>query len=47
MADILIATGRRQQRIERIEEDYVFIQVERKYFKIYFTEIPYIEGLKK
>ncbi|MGZ5220007.1 MAG: hypothetical protein ACXWC7_08005 [Chitinophagaceae bacterium] len=34
-------------QVERIEEDYIFIQAERKYFKIYFTEIPYIEGLKK
>jgi DNA-binding LytR/AlgR family response regulator len=33
-------------QVERIEEDYIFIKAERKYFKIYFKEILYIEGLK-
>ena len=33
-------------KIERIEEDYVFIKADRKFFKIYFKEILYIEGLK-
>jgi len=32
--------------VERIEEDYIFIKAERKYFKIYFREIFYIEGMK-
>jgi len=32
--------------IEKIEEDFVFIKADRKYFKIYFKEILYIEGLK-
>jgi DNA-binding LytR/AlgR family response regulator len=33
-------------RIEKIEDDYVFIKADRKYFKIYFKDILYIEGLK-
>lgn len=32
--------------VEKIEEDFVFIKADRKYFKIYFKEILYIEGLK-
>lgn len=33
-------------QIEKIEDDYVFIKADRKYFKIYFKDILYIEGLK-
>jgi two-component system LytT family response regulator len=33
-------------QVEKIEEDFVFIKADRKYFKIYFKEILYIEGLK-
>lgn len=33
-------------QVERIEEDFIFIKAERKYFKIYFKDILYIEGLK-
>ena len=33
-------------RVEKIEDDYVFIKADRKYFKIYFKDILYIEGLK-
>ena len=33
-------------QIEKIEEDFVFIKSDRKYFRIYFKEILYIEGLK-
>jgi DNA-binding LytR/AlgR family response regulator len=32
--------------IEKIEDDFVFIKADRKYFKIYFRDIYYIEGLK-
>jgi len=32
--------------VEKIEDDFVFIKADRKYFKIYFKEILYIEGLK-
>lgn len=33
-------------QVEKIEDDYVFIKADRKYFKIYFRDILYIEGLK-
>lgn len=33
-------------QVERIEEDYIFIKAERKYFKIHFKEILFIEGMK-
>ena len=32
--------------VEKIEDDFVFIKAERKYFKIFFKDILYIEGLK-
>ena len=32
--------------VEKIEEDFVYIKAERKFFKIYFKDILYIEGLK-
>ena len=32
--------------VEKIEDDFVFIRADRKYFKIWFKEILYIEGLK-
>jgi DNA-binding LytR/AlgR family response regulator len=33
-------------QVEKIEDDYVFIKADRKFFKIYFKDIQYIEGLK-
>jgi two-component system LytT family response regulator len=33
-------------QLERVEADFVFIKAEKKYFKIYFKDILYIEGLK-
>ena len=33
-------------QVEKIEDDFVFIKADRKYFKIYFRDILYIEGLK-
>ena len=32
--------------IEKIEDDFVYIKADRKFFKIYFKDILYIEGLK-
>ncbi|KIC94427.1 LytR/AlgR family response regulator transcription factor [Flavihumibacter solisilvae] len=32
--------------VEKIEDDFIFIKAERKFFKIYFRNILYIEGLK-
>lgn len=33
-------------QVEKIEDDFVFIKADRKFFKIYFKDILYIEGLK-
>jgi DNA-binding LytR/AlgR family response regulator len=33
-------------QVEKIEDDFVFIKADRRYFKIYFRDILYIEGLK-
>ena len=33
-------------RIEKIEDDFIFIKADRKFFKLYFRDILYIEGLK-
>lgn len=33
-------------QVEKIEDDYIFIKADRKYFKIWFKNILYIEGLK-
>lgn len=33
-------------QVEKIGEDFVFIKADRKFFKIYFKDIYYIEGLK-
>jgi two-component system, LytTR family, response regulator len=33
-------------RIERIEDDFIFIKADRKFFKLHFKDILYIEGLK-
>ncbi|MBC7867423.1 MAG: response regulator transcription factor [Gloeobacteraceae cyanobacterium ES-bin-316] len=33
-------------QVDSIEEDFIFIKSERKYFKIFFREILFIEGLK-
>lgn len=35
-----------KSHVEKIEDDFVFIKADRKYFKIYFKDILYIEGLK-
>ena len=42
----LIQQNGNDNTIEKIEDDYIFIKADRKYFKIYFKEILYIEGLK-
>ena len=33
-------------RIEKIGDDFIFIKADRRFFKIYFKDILYIEGLK-
>lgn len=42
----LLQQERDNNQVEKIEDDFVFIKADRKYFKIYFKEILYIEGLK-
>jgi DNA-binding LytR/AlgR family response regulator len=42
----LLQQGNDNNQVERIEDDFVFIKADRKYFKIFFKEILYIEGLK-
>lgn len=42
----LLQQAASNNQVEKIEEDFVFIKADRKYFKIYFKEILYIEGLK-
>lgn len=42
----LLEQGGKNNQVERIEEDFVYIKADRKYFKIYFKDILYIEGLK-
>jgi DNA-binding LytR/AlgR family response regulator len=36
----------RYNRIETVENDYIFIKSDRKFIKIYFSDILFIEGLK-
>lgn len=42
----LLQQEAKNSHVEKIEEDFVFIKAERKFFKIYFKDILYIEGLK-
>ncbi|HEX5023696.1 MAG TPA: response regulator transcription factor [Agriterribacter sp.] len=35
-----------RSQVEKIEDEFVFIKADRRYFKIYFKDIFYIEGLK-
>lgn len=42
----LLQHGSSNNHIEKIEEDFVYIKSDRKFFKIFFKEILYIEGLK-
>jgi len=42
----LLRNESNNNQVERIEDDFVFIKADRKFFKIYFKDILYIEGLK-
>lgn len=33
-------------KIESVSEDFIYIKADRKFFKVFFTDILYIEGLK-
>lgn len=41
-----LLTHDRHNRFETVENDYVFIKSDRKFVKIYFSDILFIEGLK-
>jgi DNA-binding LytR/AlgR family response regulator len=42
----LLQQEAKSSHVEKIEEDYVFIKADRKFFKVSFKDILYIEGLK-
>ena len=42
----LLQQDNQSNQVEKIGDDFVFIKADRKYFKIYFKDILYIEGLK-
>lgn len=42
----LLQQDNTHNQVEKIEEDFVYIKADRKFFKIYFKDILYIEGLK-
>jgi two-component system LytT family response regulator len=42
----LLKAGRPANPIEGVADDYFFVKAERKYIKIYFKDILFIEGLK-
>jgi len=42
----LLRNESKSNQVERIEDDFVFIKADRKFFKIQFKDILYIEGLK-
>jgi len=42
----LLQQDAQNSHVEKIENDFVFIKADRKFFQIYFKDILYIEGLK-
>ncbi|WP_346316361.1 LytTR family DNA-binding domain-containing protein [Chitinophaga sp. YIM B06452] len=42
----LFRTDHTKSNIENITEDYIFIRADRRMFKVHFSDITYIEGLK-
>jgi DNA-binding LytR/AlgR family response regulator len=42
----LLQQDNSNNQVERIDEDFVYIKADRKFFKIWFKDILYIEGLK-
>jgi DNA-binding LytR/AlgR family response regulator len=43
---MLLQKESHKNQIEKIEEDFIFIKADRKFFKLFFKNILYIEGLK-
>ena len=44
--NLIASKDANDNQIENITEDFIFLKSDRKYFKIHFFEILYIEGLK-
>jgi DNA-binding LytR/AlgR family response regulator len=44
--DLLHSKNSNDNQIESINDDFIYIKADRKFFKIFFDEILYIEGLK-
>ncbi|HVG13782.1 MAG TPA: LytTR family DNA-binding domain-containing protein [Chitinophagaceae bacterium] len=42
----LLLQGAGTNEVERIEDDFVYIRADKKFYKVYFKDILYIEGLK-
>src|SRR4029078_7878101 len=42
----LILKDGNNNQIEKFDDDFIFIKADRRYFKLYFKDILYIEGLK-
>jgi DNA-binding LytR/AlgR family response regulator len=42
----LLQQEAKSSQVEKIEDDYIFIKADRKFFKLNFKDILYIEGLK-
>ncbi len=42
----MVQTETNDNQIESIEEDFIFIRADKKFFKIYFKDILFIKGLK-
>jgi DNA-binding LytR/AlgR family response regulator len=45
-SDLLKSKEVGKNRIEAVGDDYIYIKADRKYFKLFFGDILYIEGLK-
>jgi DNA-binding LytR/AlgR family response regulator len=43
---LLLQKDDQKSEIEKVEEDFIFIKADRKFFKLFFKNILYIEGLK-
>lgn len=42
----MLLSEERNTQIERVESDFMFIRSERRFFKVVFTDILFVEGLK-
>lgn len=43
---LLLKEDHSSSHIEKVEADYVFVKADRKFFKVYFKDLLFIEGLK-